>query len=75
LSRGPQDAPGLSARSLNYSEAVGVAMIPIIVEALRSVRHPRFFDTERGYQGELLAELRARMPEAGLPGDAVIEQE
>ncbi len=50
-------------------------VVPIIVECLRSVRQARFFETERGYQGELLAELRARLPRASLPGDAIVEQE
>lgn len=50
-------------------------VIPIIVEALRGVTQPRFFATERGFQGEFLAQLRARLPNAGLPGDAIIEQE
>lgn len=52
-----------------------MAVVPIIVEALKSIRNPRFFDTERGYQGELLAELRIRLPDTGLPGDAIVEQE
>lgn len=50
-------------------------MVEIIVESLRCVRDARFFETERGYQGEFLAELRARFPHAGLPGDAIVEQE
>lgn len=50
-------------------------MIPAILAALRAVSKLRFFDTERGYQGELLAELRAALPDLGLPGDAIVEQE
>lgn len=50
-------------------------MVEIIVESLRSVWGARFFETERGYQGEFLAELRAKLPHAGLPGDAIVEQE
>jgi hypothetical protein len=50
-------------------------MIPTIVSALRAVSAPRFFETERGYQGELLARLHAALPALGLPGDAIIEQE
>jgi hypothetical protein len=50
-------------------------MIPTIVTALRAVSTPRFFETERGYQGELLAELRAALPALALPGDAIVEQE
>lgn len=43
--------------------------------ALGAIDELRFFKNERGYQGELLAELRARLPEAGLPGDPIVEQE
>ena len=50
-------------------------MVKIIVESLRCVRAARFFETERGYQGEFLAELRVKLPHAGLPGDAIVEQE
>jgi hypothetical protein len=50
-------------------------MIPGIVTALCAVSTPRFFETERGYQGELLAELRAALPALGLPGDTIVEQE
>jgi hypothetical protein len=50
-------------------------MIPTIVTALRGVTHARFYNTERGYQGELLAELRLALPELALDGDAVVEQE
>ena len=50
-------------------------MIPAIVTALRAVSKPRFFETERGYQGEFLAELRAALPALGPPGDIIVEQE
>lgn len=50
-------------------------MIPRIVTALRNVKTPRFFDTERGYQGELLAELRAALPALGVQREAIVEQE
>jgi hypothetical protein len=49
--------------------------LALFMEALRTIKEPRFFDTERGYQGELLAELRNRLGGAGLPGDPVVEQE
>jgi hypothetical protein len=39
------------------------------------VRNPQFFTNELGYQGEFLAEIRRRLPAAGLPGDAIIQQE
>ena len=46
----------------------------ILREALEAITEPRFFATERGFQGELLAELRARLHEAYFPGDPVVEQ-
>ena len=49
--------------------------IAAIEEALGAIDEPRFFKTERGYQGELLAELRPRLKKAGFPGDPVVEQE
>ena len=49
--------------------------LALFMEALRTIREPRFFDTERGYQGELLAELRNRIDGAGLQGDPIVEQE
>lgn len=49
-------------------------LIEIIRNSLLSITHPRFYDTERGFQGELLAEIRKRIPELhGL--DVIIEQE
>ena len=42
---------------------------------LARITRPRFLDTELGYQGELLAELRNALPGCDLPGDAVVEQE
>ena len=50
-------------------------MIPTITACMRRITRPRFFETELGFQGELLAELRGALPRAGLPGDAVVEQE
>ena len=47
----------------------------ILREALEAITEPRFFATERGFQGELLAGLRARLHEAYFPGDPVVEQE
>ena len=47
----------------------------ILRESLEAITEPRFFETERGFQGELLAELRARLREARFPGDPIVEQE
>lgn len=44
-------------------------------ESLASVATPRFFETERGFQGALLAELGKRIPNHVLPDGAIIEQE
>lgn len=50
-------------------------MLDLIRDALRSVRNPHFYSLEQSYQGEFLAEIRRRIPDAGLPGDAVVQQE
>lgn len=50
-------------------------MVRIITDALRGVTHARFYESERAFQAEFLAILRAALPAAGLPGDAIIEQE
>ena len=49
--------------------------LALFIEALEAIKQPRFFDSERGYQGELLAELRNRIDGAGLPGERIVEQE
>jgi hypothetical protein len=40
--------------------------------SLAAITAPRFFETERGYQGQLLVELHARLP---LRNPAIVEQE
>jgi hypothetical protein len=51
-------------------------VLQLIRNALKSVRAPRLFKTERGYQGELLAELKKRLPKVpGLDNGAMVEQE
>lgn len=47
----------------------------LLRQSLESIREPRFFETERGFQGELLVHLRNRIEFAGLPGDPIVEQE
>lgn len=44
-------------------------------EALASIGERRFFASERGYQGELIAELQRRLGDVGLPGSPIVEQE
>lgn len=47
-------------------------IISNIHESLAACSHPRFFETERGFQGQLLVELSKRIL---LPDQAIIEQE
>ena len=49
-------------------------LIQTIRDSLLGIKNPRFYETERGFQGELNAELRSRLPELELEG-AVVEQE
>jgi hypothetical protein len=49
-------------------------LLQTIRSALLGITNPRFYDTERGFQGELLAELRNRLPALELDG-AIVEQE
>jgi hypothetical protein len=51
------------------------ALLAHIETALRAITHPRFYASERGYQGELLVQLRKAMPAKLLPEEALIEQE
>ncbi len=46
----------------------------IVKESLAEVKHPRFYETERGFQGAFLAELGRRLPELQWEG-AIVEQE
>jgi len=46
-----------------------------IHRALETISHPRFYETERGFQGALLAALERTIPEHVRPPGAVIEQE
>lgn len=49
--------------------------LALLLDSLRNVRDPRFFATERGFQGEMLAQLRNRIDQAELPGGPIVEQE
>ncbi|MGY1426140.1 hypothetical protein [Lysobacter sp. A289] len=46
-----------------------------IRESLLAIAEPRFYETERGFQGQLLVELSKRIPDCLLADRAVIEQE
>jgi hypothetical protein len=50
-------------------------VIDVVADSLATITHPRFYETERGFQGEFLASLRRVLPSIGLPDDAVVEQE
>lgn len=51
-------------------------IIAAVRESLLAICHPRFFKTERGYQGELLAVLRSRLPVLQIAdGQVIVEQE
>ena len=43
--------------------------LALLRDALENIREPRFFHTERGFQGELLVQLRNRLQNAELPGE------
>lgn len=62
-----------------YMRTMGMATIDLIDairESLRAITNPRFYETERGYQAELSAEIRARLPNIQeIDEDAIIEQE
>ena len=49
-------------------------VLSAVRESLRSVMHPRFYETERGFQGQFLVELTKRLPRTQYKG-SVIEQE
>lgn len=49
-------------------------ILEIIKASLSSITNPRFYETERGYQGELGGELRNRLPLLELDG-TIVEQE
>lgn len=49
-------------------------ILQAIHESLLAINNPRFFETERGFQGELSSELRNRLPAFELQG-AIVEQE
>ena len=49
--------------------------LSLLQDALENIREPRLFETERGYQGELLVQLARRLEDAAFPGDPIVEQE
>ena len=51
------------------------ALLAQIRTALESIEHPRFYETERGFQGEFGAQLRSAIPDHLLPAGSVVEHE
>lgn len=49
-------------------------ILTIVRESLLAVRNPRYYETERGFQGAFLVELNSRLPSLQL-ADAIVEQE
>lgn len=49
-------------------------LLQTIRNSLLGITNPRCYDTERGFQGELLSEIRNRLPQLGIDG-AIVEQE
>lgn len=49
--------------------------LTILRDALENIGEPRFFETERGFQGELLIQIGKRLKYAELAGDPIVEQE
>lgn len=62
---------------VRVSEMPGAAerLIGVVNTCLVSITQPRLYETERAFQGEFLANLRDALPEVGLPGQAIVEQE
>ncbi|WP_233081920.1 hypothetical protein [Rheinheimera soli] len=49
-------------------------LIDTIRDSLLAITHPRFYETERGFQGQLNAELNFRLQDLEIDG-AIVEQE
>lgn len=50
--------------------------LDVLQDSLGSITDPRFFNTERGYQGALVSELSRRLGEIPIgPGNPIVEQE
>ena len=49
--------------------------LTLLQGALESIQEPRFYETERGFQGEFLIQMGKRLKYAKLPGDPIVEQE
>jgi hypothetical protein len=51
------------------------ALLQAIRQSLHAIVEPRFYETERGFQGQLLVELSRRVPHILLANHTLIEQE
>ena len=50
-------------------------MLNLVLDSVSSIKEKRFFETERGYQGELLSEIHSRLKDQEWAGDPILEQE
>jgi hypothetical protein len=65
----PLELPSLHARLL-YDR-----IISTVTQSLAAISDPRFYESERGFQGQLLAELIQRLPSSLIPSQPIVEQE
>lgn len=50
--------------------------LDVFRQAIAAIKEPRFYESERGYQGELLVELSMRLRnDTHFPGNPILEQE
>jgi hypothetical protein len=50
-------------------------LLNVIAAALTSVTNPHYYEDERGFQGELYAQLRVRLRDIALPEGALLREE
>jgi len=50
-------------------------MLKLVLDSVSSIKEKKLFKTERGYQGELLAEIHSRLKGQEWAGDPILEQE
>ena len=49
-------------------------LLEAVRESLQAIVHPRFYETERGFQGQLVSNLNSHLEETGL-GNVIVEEE
>jgi hypothetical protein len=68
-------ATAISAVLLKIMNEQLKEFLAIFQDSLAAIKEPLLFDKELGFQGDLLAEIRARLKYLALPGDPIIQQE